>query len=149
MISDGTYTLYLKTDALAEKTRLCTQTLAYPEDAKDGRLYLAMVEETPVGAVSQYGEHEYDALAPWQVQGSEAAEIGRVVISAPHQGKGYAKQMVALFCSKLFAEGYRAIHLVAVLQNAAALATYRAIGFREVGRCTFHDHPSVCLELTK
>ena len=37
MISDGTYTLYVKTDAEAEKTRLRSQTLVYPEDAKDGR----------------------------------------------------------------------------------------------------------------
>ena len=37
MISDGTYTLYVKTDGDTEKIRLRTQTLAYPEDAKDGR----------------------------------------------------------------------------------------------------------------
>lgn len=36
-ITDGSYTLYLRTDAQAEKIPTVWQKLAYPEDAKDGR----------------------------------------------------------------------------------------------------------------
>ena len=36
-ITSGAYTLYLRTDGEAEKQPICWQTLAYPEDAKDGR----------------------------------------------------------------------------------------------------------------
>ncbi|MBQ8833562.1 MAG: glycogen debranching enzyme family protein [Oscillospiraceae bacterium] len=36
-VTDGTYTLYIRTDGTLEKTAPQWQTLAYPEDAKDGR----------------------------------------------------------------------------------------------------------------
>ena len=36
-VTDGAYTLYIRTDGALEETAAAWQTLAYPEDAKDGR----------------------------------------------------------------------------------------------------------------
>ncbi len=111
----------------------CTWNENYPgtfeleHDFASGNLYVLSEGETVAGAVSVVSPNELDNVYAWEVQ--NAREIARVVISQDYAGRGLAVQMLSQLFEKLRQEGCNAIHLSVACCNAAAIKTYRRLGF--------------------
>ncbi|NPA07279.1 MAG: ribosomal protein S18-alanine N-acetyltransferase [Chloroflexi bacterium] len=71
-------------------------------------------------------------LILWLV--ADQAEIATVAIAAEHRRRGLARHLVARAVREACAQGARQIDLEVRVDNHAAIALYRALGFREAGR---------------
>lgn len=65
---------------------------------------------------------------------ADEAEILSVALASEAQGQGHARQLLAEHMQNLSRAGVRTVHLEVDEGNAPALALYRHLGFREVGR---------------
>lgn len=122
----------------------CTWNENYPgsfeleHDFASGNLYVLSEGETVIGAVSVVFPNELDDVCAWEVQ--NAREIARVVISQDHQGRGLAAQMLPKLFGKLHQAGCDAIHLSVACCNAAAIKTYRHLGFAFLAQADLYGH---------
>ena len=64
----------------------------------------------------------------------DEAEILTVALDPQARGKGYARPLLAYHLDALAPRGTRVVYLEVEEGNAPALALYRRLGFREVGR---------------
>ena len=103
------------------------------ENAVAGDTYAVLCAgETPV------------ALTGFNARLPEAVQVGGVYTPPALRGQGHARRAVALHLAQAFAQGARRAILFA--RDPAAIAAYRAIGFRPRGAfslCIFRDR-QVC-----
>jgi ribosomal-protein-alanine N-acetyltransferase len=65
---------------------------------------------------------------------ADEAEILSIAMAPEARGRGHAAPLLAHHLDELVRAGGRALHLEVEESNAPALAVYRRLGFREVGR---------------
>jgi len=65
---------------------------------------------------------------------ADEAEILSVALSAQARGRSHARPLLSAHLQRLSEAGVRTVHLEVEEGNAPALALYRRLGFREVGR---------------
>ena len=65
---------------------------------------------------------------------SDEAEILSLAVAPDGRGRGYARLLLMHHLQDLSLQGVRAVHLEVEEGNAPALALYRRLGFREIGR---------------
>ena len=65
---------------------------------------------------------------------ADEAELLSVALAPPARGQGHAAPLLGHHLDELLRAGARVIHLEVEDGNAPALALYRRLGFREVGR---------------
>ncbi len=109
-----------------------------PEEVTGGRgAFLIIYQEgTPVGC---------GAL---RLLDAETAEIKRMYVSPPVRGRGLGRRLVAALEAEARALGVRRLVLETGIWQAAALALYRATGFRPIplyGEYCLSPGTSVCL----
>lgn len=123
----------------------CTWNEYYPtrddawHDFERGCLYVFVSDGKIVGAVSVVPENELDSLECWKINDS-CREIARVTVSKELSGKGLGAKMVGELLSVLKDGGCRAVHILAAKRNAAALKTYKKLGFEFVGECFMYGN---------
>lgn len=115
--------------------------------------------------VRPWSEHEFASLleqppvfgfAAWRVGGRKAGpagfvlarlaagegEILTVAVARAHRRRGLGRDLMEAVLRRLHAERAEALFLEVDETNAAALALYRRLGFREVARRpAYYDHP--------
>lgn len=62
------------------------------------------------------------------------AALGNIATHPSHRGRGLARRATAAVCQALLQEGVRSIGLNVHVDNAAAIACYRGLGFETVAR---------------
>ena len=107
-------------------------------DLEAGDLYVLTEDDTVIGAVSLEQEREYDGLAPFVLNDDSEREIARVVIAKSHAGRGLAAKMLQLLFAHLKEIGVRGIRLSVASCNAAAMGTYRKLGFTFLNRAQLY-----------
>ncbi len=123
----------------------CTWNEYYPtrEDARcdfeHDCLYVFVSDGKIVGAVSVVPENELDSLECWKIN-EDVREIARVTVSKELSGQGLGAKMVGELLCVLKNGGFRAVHILAAKQNAAALKTYKKLGFEFVGECFMYGN---------
>jgi putative acetyltransferase len=78
----------------------------------------------------------------------ETAELKRMYVSPAERGKGLGRRLVAALEAEALALGVRRLVLETGVRQAAALALYRATGFKEIplyGEYCLSPETSVCL----
>lgn len=85
----------------------------------NGRLYLALRDDTPVGTLKIFAT-------------GAAAGIYGFAVTPERQGQGIGRDMLTRIIEELQAEGYTRITLEVLTDNDRALALYRATGFHVV-----------------
>lgn len=73
--------------------------------------------------------------------GEGAARIARVLLDPAQRGRGHGKHLVTAAMDAARATGVRRLALNVVDGNAAAIGTYRSLGFVECGR--HPEHPDM------
>jgi putative acetyltransferase len=88
------------------------------------------------------------ACGAWQAMGHEVAEMKRVYVRPAFRGRGIARQMIVAIEEEALAAGRPVIRLETGDYLPAAIALYRAAGYREIpayGRYVSNPF-SVCFE---
>lgn len=136
----------------ATKREGCSWNEFYPtmQEAKDDLsnkgLYVALVGEEIIGAVSVGMEREINDMKVWRIQ-QDAKVISRLVVSDKYQGLGYAKLIMKFIINELIANGEQAIHLLVASRNKAAIATYKKLGFEFLGEYNMYEDEYYACEL--
>ncbi len=114
-----------------------TYELAY-NDFEAGRLYVMEIDGDVAGALSVLSENEMDSLDCWRIKDGNVFEVGRIVVSLRHRGKGVAGKMVSEIIKLLKEEGGSAIHLSAASINHPAHRMYAKNSFEKVGEAELY-----------
>lgn len=77
------------------------------------------------------------APSPHAVAGAGAAEVARLYVDAPWQGRGVADALMAAAVGVARAAGAPALWLAVLRRNARAVGFYRRHGFQAAGTSTF------------
>lgn len=136
----------------AAKREGCSWNEFYPtiQDAKDDfineGLYVALIGEEIIGAVSVGIDLEIDNIKLWRIQPGVKV-ISRLVVSEKYEGLGYGRLIMKFIIDELIARGERAIHLLVARYNNAAIAIYKKLGFKFLGECNVYDDDYYACEL--
>lgn len=79
------------------------------------------------------------AAAVEQADEADVVCLARVVTARDCQGRGVARQMLAVLLEKL-RQKYSGVRLLVSPDNPAALRLYARLGFRSAGECDCYDH---------
>jgi ribosomal protein S18 acetylase RimI-like enzyme len=93
------------------------------------------VAEAAGGALAAYAQVR--APSPHPVAGPSAAELARLYVDWPWQGRGLADALLAAVLDAARAAGAPALWLAVLQRNARAVAFYRRHGFRIADTSTF------------
>ncbi len=104
-------------------------------DFETENIYVYVLEERIIGAVSVIHKNELDGFDFWQVNDGNQKEFARVVIDKRYQGNGYAAAMVGELISLLKKENCSSLHILVAKCNTAAQKTYQKLGFQIRGEC--------------
>lgn len=142
---------YDETDAILAMYRSavgsprCTWDENYPgrleieEDFQVGNLFVLLLGEQIIGAISIVPHNELDDAAQWEVK-ENAAEFARVVIAPAYQGRGYSSALVDEVQREIQRRQFRAVHLCVAVVNTPAQRTYLKKGFRILGEKELYGH---------
>ncbi len=136
----------------AKGKEFCVWDESYPtleiaeEDFASGRLYVMSLDGEVAGALSVLSKNEMDGLDRWRITDGDIREVGRIVVSQNHRGKGIAGEMVSEIIKILKAEGTAAIHLSAAAVNLPAHRIYAKNGFEKVGEADIYGSHYFLLE---
>jgi ribosomal protein S18 acetylase RimI-like enzyme len=83
--------------------------------------YVLLTEDIPVA----YGEI-------WLDESDGSAELGRLVVSPRHRGRGLGRMLVERLASRADDAGYQQVWVRVIPTNAAALRCYESAGFTRV-----------------
>ncbi len=81
-------------------------------------------------------DHQFDPLwdgLDWSAAGEPAVALHRLMVHPSQQGRGLAKRLMQHAEDVARAKGCRSIRLDTFLQNPAAMALYRGLGYRRTG----------------
>ena len=144
--AEGVLSLYRD----ARKGEFCVWNECYPtiteiaQDLETKNVYVMTCGDKIVGAISVVPENELDSFDCWSHK--DGKEIARVVVSAEHQGKGLAFEMVQSVASILRRNGCKAIHLSVAKANIPAYKTYLKAGFTVVGEADMYENSYYLME---
>jgi ribosomal protein S18 acetylase RimI-like enzyme len=122
------------------------------QDARDGSLYLASVDEEPlvgtlVGTlvVNDVQSPEYLDV-PWTMTGERIAVVHRLMIDPRYQRQGIARELMRFAEQRAAALGCDCVRLDAYSKNPRALELYRRLGYHDAGSVTFRKGVFRCFE---
>lgn len=113
----------------------CAWDLEYPNeeilrsDFEKRLLYVLVVKNKTIGAISIVNTNELDNFLCWKIQSNNAIEFARVVISRDYLGKGYGTKMVFETLRLLSKMGYDVARILVSPTNHSAIAIYKKTGF--------------------
>jgi RimJ/RimL family protein N-acetyltransferase len=106
----------------------------YKQDDKD-HCFIAYEDDTPIGFSCVYIDTD------WCI-----AEFGRLMIGEKSaRGKGYGIDITRLTCEYAFNKDVQLIYLEVLKDNARAIKTYEAVGFKDTGEIVY-DHIMMALD---
>lgn len=120
-------------------TSFCVWNENYPtmfeieEDYKTNNLFILLLDNNIIGAISIVPKNELDKCACWQYKDKNCNEIARVVIDIKYQHQGLALKLVENVEDILLKRGCEIIHLSVEKNNIPAYKTYLKAGFKNVG----------------
>ncbi len=109
-------------------------------------LYLLKKGGDIIGCISLEPESADDDLN-WRTCDGNHREIVRVAVLPEHQGKGYAKIMVAMLIDEMKKQNVSSLHLLVAKSNPPAIRTYSDNGFEIIGECYRYDTDFFIAEL--
>ena len=124
--------LSLYKNALEEE--FCVWNDEYPSmveinnDYLNNNLFVLLIDNKIIGAVSLVDENELDDYAGWAIK-DNYIEMSRVVISKFYHGKNLAKLMVENIIKECKKRKYKSIHIACQVDNIPAIKTYQKVGF--------------------
>ncbi len=98
-------------------------------NAKGGELYIAMLNDAPVGCVAYY------KFAP------DIAEIKRLFVQPGAQGHGLGRRLMQAAIDGARKDGYAHVYLDSVARLKAARKLYEALGFSDIHNYNQHPFP--------
>ena len=75
-----------------------------------------------------------------------AAELHRMRVAPPHQGRGYGRELLSELERRARAAGFRLLLATTAVRQRSAVEFYPAAGYREVGRSTYGNYDLVHFE---
>ena len=75
-----------------------------------------------------------------------AAELHRMRVAPPHQGRGYGRELLSELERRALAAGFRLLLATTAARQHSAVRFYPAAGYREVGRSTYGEYELVRFE---
>ncbi len=133
-------------------SEFCVWDEAYPTmndinaDIATDNLYVLCEDGEVIGALSVICDNEMDGLDVWRVSDGTQREVGRIVVSQLHRGRGLARYMVESAIDILRQEGAKALHISAAKINAPALHNYEKLGFSVMGEADMYGSRYCLLE---
>jgi GNAT superfamily N-acetyltransferase len=117
------------------------------QDARDGTMYLASIDSTPVGTVvvNDFQDVEYAAV-PWTIGAARVAVVHRLMIDPRYQRRGIARELMRFAEARADELGYGAVRLDAFSENPRALRLYRDLGYHDAGYVTLRKGVFRCFE---
>ena len=103
--------------------------------------------EGEVKGITPGEDKNVEMLSCWSRELVPSAEIARLCVRKDMQNQGIAKEMMQYVFEILKEEGKKGVHILVKTGHEAALSSYRAIGFRVVGKCILFDKDFVCMEI--
>lgn len=97
-------------------------------DYLNNNLFVLLIDNKIIGAVSLVDENELDDYAGWAIK-DNYIEMSRVVISKFYHGKNLAKLMVENIIKECKKRKYKSIHIACQVDNIPAIKTYQKVGF--------------------
>lgn len=131
--SDLSCVLKMYKDALSYEG--CVWDEEYPneeiliEDFNSGSLYIFVLKNKIVGAISAIFDGDLDKVKCWKIQSSNPISFARVVVAKKFLGQGYGTKMVEELLKILSDKGYDAVRILVSPLNQSAMAIYRKLGF--------------------
>ena len=110
-----------------------------PEAAANGRLPAL----TDGHLVAAGGFRPTDAGYEDERVVEDAAELHRMRVAPPHQGRGYGRELLSELERRALAAGFRRLLATTAARQRSAVAFYPAAGYREVGRSTYGEYELV------
>jgi GNAT superfamily N-acetyltransferase len=103
-------------------------------DARGGEAFVATHEAGLIGYVA-LGARQDPAYAevPWTFSEGPIVVIQRLMVDPVHQGRGFAKALMAFAEQHARRSGYRSVRLDAFIGNPNALQLYDRLGYRSAG----------------
>ena len=135
--------LYLYKEAQREK--FCVWDDEYPtmteilNDFKTNNLYVYLINDIIVGALSVLEESELNKFNEWE-QKENIKELARVVVDKNYHGNGIAVKMVANIIEILNNKNVNAVHLACQCDNIPAIKTYEKVGFNFLAKKYVYGH---------
>jgi ribosomal protein S18 acetylase RimI-like enzyme len=118
------------------------------QDALDGTLYLASIDEEPVVGtlvVNKVQSPEYSDVA-WTIAGERVAVVHRLMIDPRYQRRGMARELMRFAEQRAGALGCDCVRLDAYSKNPRALELYHRLGYHDAGSVTFRKGVFRCFE---
>ena len=110
----------------------------YTSEVFRGRLADPAVElHLAVQGAHAVGFVDIDHTSACPLAGIHGAEVFRLYVQRPFQGRGVGRALMALAGQSVRRRGGNAVWLTAWVGNARALAFYAALGWRDVGATTY------------
>ncbi|PSP94000.1 N-acetyltransferase [Halobacteriales archaeon QS_1_68_44] len=72
-----------------------------------------------------------------------AAELHRMRVAPPHQGRGYGRELLSELERRALSAGFRLLLATTAARQRSAVEFYSAAGYREVGRSTYGEYELV------
>lgn len=99
------------------------------EDFYGKSLYVFVLENEIIGAVSIVNGEDLKEFECWKIQTDNFAEFARVVVSKKRSGQGYGKKMVEETLKLLAKKGYDSVRILVAPTNLPAVEIYKKTGF--------------------
>lgn len=110
-------------------------------------LFMMQNEEGNIIAVISIDQDdEVDTLDCWSKTMVPSAELARLCVREEYKNQGISKQMMQYAFERLQERGMKAVHILVRSGHAAALCSYRHLGFQKVGECELFGKHFECME---
>ena len=103
-----------------------------------GRIVSSIVDEQDI--------HEFDNLAPWYVDVTRWAQLGRLGVAHDAQGHGIARKMLAHAMEQAKARGCEAVRFLVATCNIPAQRSYAKLNYEVCGECAEWEGHWLCYE---
>ena len=112
-----------------------------PEAADDDELRLPELEDGHLVAAGGFRPTDAGYEDERAVEG--AAELHRMRVAPPHQGRGYGRELLLELERRALSAGFRLLLATTAARQCSAVEFYPAAGYREVGRSTYDEYELV------
>ena len=99
------------------------------EDFKADMLYVFVLENKMIGAISAEFDEEWDNFDCWKIQSEKYIGFARVVIAEEYLGQGYGTKMVEETLALFKKNGWDTVRIFVSPKNLSAMAIYKKLGF--------------------
>lgn len=103
-----------------------------------GRIVSSIVDEQDI--------HEFDDLAPWYVDVTRWAQLGRLGVAHDAQGHGIARKMLAHAMEQAKARDCEAVRFLVATCNIPAQRSYAKLNYEVCGECAEWEGHWLCYE---